>query len=1034
MDLDALVGRMLSVSRSLPFPQTPKGQALPLTPTLASLGGLSAPKGLWGGVGVREWVDWTSWAGCDGFAPLGDGLEVCHRGEVVLVRRRVPDARPYHALHRAMAVAVGELGAAGALFRLEDPQGRGCLGYLEFLPTPRGIPRWVARSLPLPLGNTSLPHLQGIEALLRGEGGSLTLGALRKAFSLGAFRQGFLQGLFRALAGRGGGGLSERPSLGEGYPALLEVVVRTLFLGLLSQGGWLAGREDFLGWLLQAYREEGHWGSDRFYPEWLDPLWGILGTPPAQRGGPPPHLPEPVRRAYGELPHLGPFLTPPSPLKGEAPPPPVPDALVERLFRHLFAYPMALEEAAPSSASLSLGPEALGLVLEAFLRQRGAGGRGLGAHYTPELVVDRMARLALGELLYRRGLPLGKAYALMRGDPGALSEGERLLAREVLGSARILDPAVGAGAFLAGVLRVLEEALDHLGEPEGAERRAKILARLHGVDAHPWAVWVARLRLGLALASVGPKGVRWEEASATLQGNLVHGDFLVPGEGEGWRGRADLVIGNPPYVRHEAVQDPLGRFPAPLYRELLRKGTQEALRRVAARGGEAPPRASGKSDLFAHFYAHSLALLPPHGVLAFLTSNAWLDAGYGAWLREVFTRHAPLRYVIEHRWERTFEADVRVAVTVSWAPTGVPEGWEVRFVAVEAPFEEVDLLEALGNGEGARQEGVRVRVVGVEALREGGRVPLGGWGGAHLRAPDLFFHAMEALRERLVPLVEVAEVWGGVRTGANPLFHLHPLPYRPPCPLCGRVHGEALTALEEGAYRAQGRPLPEGALVAVANGLGWKGYIEGEALVPLLRGPRELPDWPLEVLPAWLRVRLFFPPEPLPPHAEAYAAWGEREGRTRWVSLAGKVPWWRLPTHAHPPNVVCMTSYHRRFGFWLNRHGVAGNRLCVLRPKLGVGLEALSVALNWEVVFLQQSLLGRGNLGAGGVDLGPQEMRRLWVPDPRAIPEPRKWLARLRALRLGEDRVEESPHPLALGTEGDLRRALAVALRLPEAS
>jgi TaqI-like C-terminal specificity domain/Eco57I restriction-modification methylase len=47
-----------------------------------------------------------------------------------------------------------------------------------------------------------------------------------------------------------------------------------------------------------------------------------------------------------------------------------------------------------------------------------------------------------------------------------------------------------------------------------------------------------------------------------------------------------------------------------------------------------PKTYNGRSDLYCYFYARSLQLLKPGGMLAFISSNKWFQSGYGAKLRE----------------------------------------------------------------------------------------------------------------------------------------------------------------------------------------------------------------------------------------------------------------------------------------------------------------------------------------------------------------------------------------------------------------
>ena len=115
----------------------------------------------------------------------------------------------------------------------------------------------------------------------------------------------------------------------------------------------------------------------------------------------------------------------------------------------------------------------------------------------------------------------------------------------------------------------------------------------------------------------------------------------------------DLVVGNPPYVRHQSLVDPFGR-PGP-YGD-----------RVAAAVDRFAPDLllSRRADLSAAFLALGVSLLTEGGVLAFVTTNAWLDAAYGAPLG----RHlldAGLCELVERPAERTFAgADVNSLIVV----------------------------------------------------------------------------------------------------------------------------------------------------------------------------------------------------------------------------------------------------------------------------------------------------------------------------------------------------------------------------------
>jgi TaqI-like C-terminal specificity domain/Eco57I restriction-modification methylase len=76
-------------------------------------------------------------------------------------------------------------------------------------------------------------------------------------------------------------------------------------------------------------------------------------------------------------------------------------------------------------------------------------------------------------------------------------------------------------------------------------------------------------------------------------------------------GGFDIQVANPPYVRMELFKE---------IKSTLKKNFPEAH--------------SDRSDLYCYFYARSLQLLKPGGMLAYISSNKWFRAGYGEKLRK----------------------------------------------------------------------------------------------------------------------------------------------------------------------------------------------------------------------------------------------------------------------------------------------------------------------------------------------------------------------------------------------------------------
>jgi len=751
----------------------------------------------------------TNYISADGGGSWGV-LRDPDRGETPILVRSVADAERHRTAFKELGELLAKNYAPAGVVLLHDQEGNYRLGYIELLYQGRRKPRPLGRSLLVRKGAPNKTARQRLQILAQKaeDFQPVTLEDLREALSVEAVTEAFYREFVRVFEGDLVPGVRGVPEERK-RDFVLAFVARTLFVAFVAKRGWLGGREDFLPWLFDLYQREGGKGGN-FYRDWLKPLFfQAFRAPPGRKPNAFAHLPPDVREVYEGVPYLNGELF--REKEGiDLPEAFLTDEAVERFYDFLFAYNFTVEENTAYEVDLELNPELLGLILERLVNTVGVEGRAseLGAHYTPRTEVDLICRLALAERLHREGLPLEKAYALLNGEVEELSQEERETAKRLLLDVKVLDPSVGSGAFLVGMLQVLEEALDLLGEPRTLERKKRLLQNLHGVDVLSWAVWMAELRLWLAyflelpeeeknslaplLPSLGLKVVRGDsvvqvvgehsvptrldldpkllqkekvkramealleakeayfynrgvtqkevrerekafvlavldELYGTGQGSLGLGGvrssvdaylaerkaleealqsedrpflYLVDfAEITMGRGGFDIVVGNPPYVRQEEIQDPTGRREARDYKALLQEEAWKDVKRLLPkRDAEAFPRPPGRADLYVYFYARTLALLRPRGAHAFVVSNSWLDVQYGAWLQRVFLEVAPLRYVIENRVKRSFRADVNTVITVAHAPEPgkkVPGDWSVLFVAVKRPFEEADLLQEL---------------------------------------------------------------------------------------------------------------------------------------------------------------------------------------------------------------------------------------------------------------------------------------------------------------------------------------------------
>lgn len=304
--------------------------------------------------------------------------------------------------------------------------------------------------------------------------------------------------------------------------------------------------------------------------------------------------------------------------------------------------------------------------------------------------------------------------------------------------------------------------------------------------------------------------------------------------------------------------------------------------------------------------------------------------------------------------------------------------------------------EVVRQGESARVVTKTAAELFQEGLGEDGKYAGGKWGGLYLRAPDIYFHVLEKAGDKLVRLSEVAEVRRGFTTGANDFFYLEVLPYRPVCPLCGRVHEEALVEEEEAVYWRRGERLPSGVLVAVRSEVGWEGYLEADVLLPLAKAIEEL-----DGLPGY---RLFLPAT-LTPHAEVYVAHGEKASLHERPTLKGRTEWWRLsPQRA--PSVVLPAGVDKRYVFAFNKRGyLIDKRLYGVYPKEGVSEERLFAALDSDFFKLHMEISVRKGLGGGLADFTVYEYAMGLLPKPELLGEGGGWAEALGLSKREEEGV-----------------------------
>ena len=176
-------------------------------------------------------------------------------------------------------------------------------------------------------------------------------------------------------------------------------------------------------------------------------------------------------------------------------------------------YNFTIDELASLDIEIAIDPEMLGKVFERLLDIKDR--KSKGAFYTPRKIVSYMSKNSIIEFLYKS---LGskliskkdiKNFILYNTDDENFPEQKIFMIREEidkhLSSVKILDPAIGSGAFPVEILNLICELRYKLNKFLGSSRNKYELKKhaiensIYGVDIDKGAIEIAKLRLWLSL-------------------------------------------------------------------------------------------------------------------------------------------------------------------------------------------------------------------------------------------------------------------------------------------------------------------------------------------------------------------------------------------------------------------------------------------------------------------------------------------------------------------------------------------------------
>lgn len=407
--------------------------------------------------------------------------------------------------------------------------------------------------------------------------------------------------------------------------SLIELLTRTIFV-----------------WFIKEHRLKERISSDYFDPEnWEDPrkdyfYKNILKKTLAGHPNSPPRMIETFLCTYLDVPCLG--LNIFKEFKED---------VILPYPEHIFTSPShglfyILDKFDYTSDEYSadptlIDPEMIGKIFENSLSLLSSEGednkrKTTGSYYTPREIVDYMSRESINHYLHQHtDIPSNIISDLIVGGKLNLTDDQRETLRSKITVMRVLDPAVGSGAFPVGILNLIVKILSRL---EGGwnstlyDKYSSIMRdKIFGIDIQPIAIQICKLRMYLILILSRKK--EYGEYPQ-LDYNFVTGDFLK--KFEGIPEKYDLIVGNPPYIRQEKINH---------LKEYLKKSYKIY---------------DGTADIYTYFFEKSIKMLEDKGHCCLIVSNKWMRAKYGGKLRKYLKEFSTLKIIIDFKGEQIFES------------------------------------------------------------------------------------------------------------------------------------------------------------------------------------------------------------------------------------------------------------------------------------------------------------------------------------------------------------------------------------------
>ncbi|NHJ00909.1 MAG: hypothetical protein EAX86_02150 [Candidatus Heimdallarchaeota archaeon] len=601
----------------------------------------------------------------------------------------------------------------------------------------------------------------------------------------------------------------------------------------------------------------------------------------------------------------------------------------------------------------------------------------LGLILIQELLHHSDQQYLLLPFLYENGVP--SRLQQLQGQVFTPPEITNFLAKFSLSKAdfrKIIDPACGTGLFLLA-------ALDYISH----SHQRTSLKYIIGIEKDPYLGSITKSAINYFL---------YKNPSMSVKSSIIIQDFFCLNNEEEKRLKSDekvIYYVNPPYTRQENI--PMQ------YKTLIQTIIQKDLIFFSKTGENVRKEFSRRSGLYAYFLLHIAGKLKENDSIGLIIPNSWLDVDYGLYIRQLLYKYFHIHTIIMTTKEKLIPAAEVNTVILYVIRDSKKSIKQVNYYLIERKSD-LALISL----------GMREKIPFHKKFDQHVLDPPKKWN-AILKAPNCYLNLLNLLNDKLMPLKSIASIKRGFTTGANDFFYLG----KPGCEnkyfrsewdsesgdlllylrddriqefyRLGWTIKEPMFRIEKEYWMHSCRNKSKGLKIK---------FVDSKEVewIPnyVVKSPKELQKFEINESEINYVVLIICHSISIEKGVQEYIHWGEK-----WVPSSGrKYPlrptcktranWFCLPLlkkESFP--ILGMMTINDRFAFFYNpsKYYFDARFYGIQLTNSLDEIAFIFLFLNSIVAAFQLELLGRSNLGEGGLDIKVYEYEDLMIPNINLI-------------------------------------------------